>query len=183
MLATSRIVLIIANNSVRVFSLLSRFFWTSWGTWEGDISLKKIKLSKNQKDTWKKYRWDELWVVCKDDYKYKRSLSELSLKSEGEFLFHVTALFNHFLLLANFLSLLRYHFLSDAIVLVFTTVLFLTQMPTNFSLWKEFTSLSTYVQVGAYFLNHCSNILKAFAFSSLENTPPRLFSLRNERSF
>lgn len=43
-----------------------------------------------------------------------------------EFPFHVMALFNHFLLLADLHLLLCYRFLSHAIVVVFTTTLFLT---------------------------------------------------------
>lgn len=58
----------------------------------------------------------------------------MELEERKSFFFHVTAVFNHFLLLADFLSLLRYRFLPDAIVVVFTTVLFLTQMPVHFSL-------------------------------------------------
>lgn len=75
----------------------------------------------------------------------------MELEERKSFFFHVTAVFNHFLLLADFLSLLRYRFLSDAIVVVFTTVLFLTQMPVHFSPSGKNLHLSLHMYtVGAY---------------------------------
>lgn len=110
-----------------------------------DVFFRKKNFQKNQEVTRIKCRRDEPFTDGSKDYKYKGTLSGLSLKSETVSFQRDSTLQSLLALLADFLSLpfTLSFFVRCYRLYVFTTILFLTQMPANFSLWKEFTSLSS----------------------------------------
>lgn len=146
------------------FCFLSHFFQRPWETQKRIIFRVVSFLKKSRRHVQKK--WE---LIANGSAKTIISIKRVWVNwawEAKEFPFHVMALFNHFLLLADLHSLLRYRFLPHAIIVVFTTTLFLTLYYENvhrefFFSEKEFTLLSMYLygwKAQASLLNYYSNI-------------------------